>query len=425
MIDRIGIAAPLRNRDFRLLWGGTAVSLVGDGIFMVALAWQVYELTGNPAALGLVGVAWTVPQVALALPAGVGADRIDRRVPMLAGDVLRGVAVAAIAALSLTGHASVGALAGLAIAFRVGDAIALPAFTAIVPSLVSEDELLQANALAEFVMPITRTLLGPFVGGLMVAAWSAGWAFAADAVTFAASIAAIVLMRKRAVAPVAERSAVHDLREGLRYVATTRWFLLTSIGAGVVMLTTLGAWEVLIPFLVKNDLHDSAAALGFVYAAAGVGGLASASLLGQRSGLPPRPITAYYAALAVSALGMIGFGMTDHLWEAIVAAVVVQAFSTAQSVLWYPLVYRLVPDDLLGRVSSVDMMVVLVGLPLSYALVGPIANLIGTRPTFIVTGAAAAAAVLLVMLVPGALTPERDGSLADRPAPIVEGPGPD
>jgi len=167
------------------LWTGTAVSLVGDGFFIVALAWQVYSLSSSPAALGAVGVAWTLPQVLLIAPGGVLADRVDRRYPMIAGDVLRGAAVGAMAVLSLTGVITVAWMVRVAFLFGVGDAISIPAFESVIPALIPKDELVQANSLSQVVNPVARTLAGPFVGGVIIAAVNVGTAaFAVDAATF-------------------------------------------------------------------------------------------------------------------------------------------------------------------------------------------------------------------------------------------------
>jgi MFS family permease len=137
----------LRHREFRLLWTGQSISMVGDGIFFVALPWQVYELSNAPTALAVVGVAWTLPMVLALLGAGVASDRLDRRAVLIAGDVLRMVALGAIAALSLAGVIELWHLLVLSIFYGVGEALFQPSFTAIVPQVVPQEDLLRANAL--------------------------------------------------------------------------------------------------------------------------------------------------------------------------------------------------------------------------------------------------------------------------------------
>src|ERR671931_120692 len=188
------IVVSLRHRDFRLLWTGMAASLVGDGVFLVALAWQVYSLSSAPYALALVGLSLSLPHVALVLFGGVLSDRLDRRRLMLGADVVRGLAVAAIGGLSVAGSLDLGSLAGLAAVYGGATAFFGPAFDAIVPELVPSEALPGANSLDQFVRPAALRLLGPGLGGLIIAASGVGGAFLVDAATFAFSIFALVRM---------------------------------------------------------------------------------------------------------------------------------------------------------------------------------------------------------------------------------------
>src|SRR5688500_2188126 len=169
MVDRVGILRPLRVRDFALLWTGLAVSFIGDGIYFIAIPWQTYDLSNSPSALSAVGVAWSLPQIVLLLASGVLSDRVDRRHMMIAGDLVRGVAVGAIGLLSITGELTLAWLIGLVAVFGMGQAIFGPAFHSIVPTIVPSDLLVQANSLGQFVRPFAWTLIGPVVGGVLVA----------------------------------------------------------------------------------------------------------------------------------------------------------------------------------------------------------------------------------------------------------------
>jgi MFS family permease len=414
--DRVGLLKPLRHRDFRLLWGGTTVSLIGDGFFVIALAWQVYDLSPNPAALAAVGVAWSLPQVLLLMPGGVLADRMDRRSLMIAGDLLRALAVGAMATLSLSGIITVEVIVGLSAVFGIGDALFIPSFTSIVPLLVPEEHLVHANSLAEFINPVAHTLLGPFLGGILIGVAGVGWAFAADAASFAFSALMIGLIAHRHIKAEKQSSPMEDLREGLAFVRRNRWFWVSLVSTGAAILCTVGAWDALVTFLIKEELDASAFALGLVFAAGGVGALVAAVVMGQRGRLPRKPLTAYYVAFAISCLLMLGFGLVFGVWQALVISALVQAASATSNILWFTMEYRLVPKEMLGRVGSLDFMIVLAGLPLSYALVGPLADLIGVRETLMATGALGALVMLAPIFIPGALTPERDGSLDEPPA---------
>ena len=163
------ILRPLRIRDFALLFGGTTVSLFGDGIYIVALAWQVYDLSNVPTALSAVGVAWTLPMVIFLLIGGVLGDRFDRRKLMIAGDAIRAVAIAAIAVLALSGVIELWHLIAFTVLYGVGDAIFAPNFQAVVPDVVPQRLLVEANSLQQLAEPVAFRFAGPAIGGLLVA----------------------------------------------------------------------------------------------------------------------------------------------------------------------------------------------------------------------------------------------------------------
>jgi DHA3 family tetracycline resistance protein-like MFS transporter len=185
------------------------------------------------------------------------------------------------------------------------------------------------------------------------------------------------------------------------------------VAATVSLLFTWGPWEVLVPFVVRNDLGGSAAALGLVYGAGGVGAVIVAVVMGQRGRLPRRAITALYLAWTGGMLLTAGFGLVSEVWQAMTVAFLSESCITALIVIWFTLIQRLVPSHLLGRVSSLDWMISIAGLPLSYAIVGPAAGVFGVDATLIAAGLFGAAVTVAFMLVPGARDPERDGSLAE------------
>ena len=174
-LDRSGgfasgnLLAPLRHRDFRVLWLGMAVSLIGDGIFFVAVAWESYSLWNAPVALSIVGIGMTVPTVAFLLVGGVVSDRCDRRIVMVWADSLRAASVAVLAILVLTDAVRFWQLVVLVAVYGAGTAFFTPAFEAIVPDLVPRADLPAANSLDQFIRPIALRLIGPVLGGAMVA----------------------------------------------------------------------------------------------------------------------------------------------------------------------------------------------------------------------------------------------------------------
>ncbi len=427
LVDRIGILRPLRIRDFALLWTGLTVSFIGDGVYIIAIAWQTYDLSNSPSALAAVGLAWSLPQIVLLMGSGVLSDRLDRRHLMIAGDVVRGLAIGTIGVLSITGTLTMSWLVPLAVVYGAGQALFGPAFSAIVPQVVPEELLVEANSLDQFVRPLTWTLIGPLLGGVLIATVGVGWAFVLDACTFAFSAAMILAMRTRRQARAEEGTAStawEDLKEGLRYVRSRPWLWVAMVAATVSLLATWGPWEVLVPFVVRNHLDGSAADLGLVFGAGGVGSVTVALTMGQRGRLPKRAITMLYLTWALGMLMTAGFGLVSTVWQAAAVAFVSESSITALIVIWITLLQRLVPSQLLGRVSSLDWMVSIAGVPLSFAIVGPAAEVFGVDQTLIAAGLIGATVTIAFMFYPGARDPERDGSLlAAREAEAAPLPG--
>jgi DHA3 family tetracycline resistance protein-like MFS transporter len=397
---------PLRHRDFRLLWTGMCVSLLGDGVFLVAMAWQVYALSDAPTALAVVGIAMAVPTIALLLLGGVISDRYDRRTIMLAADVWRGLAVAALATLSFTGALELWHVAVLAAAYGAGTAFFSPAFDAIVPDLLPGAELARANALDQLVRPIALRLAGPAIGGLLIDVLGLGAAFALDAASFAVAAAGWLAWAARAPAAGARGSLLTDAREGLDYVRRRPWLWVTLTCAALAYLLFMGPVEVLLPFVVKNDLHTGAASLGLVFAAGGVGSVGCALAIGQY-GLPRRDIVWMYAAWTLGTLAVAGYGLSSAVWQLMLASLVFNGLETGGSIVWATAKQRGVPSTLLGRISSLDWLISTGLLPLSLALTGPLAAALGTRATLIAAGTLGAVATAAGLLVPGVRAVER------------------
>jgi transmembrane secretion effector len=406
---RVGVLRPLRHRDFALLWAGFTVSLLGDGIYLVAVAWQAYELSNTPTALSIVGVAWTLPTVLLLLAGGVLSDRFDRRLLMMAADALRAVAIGTIGALSLAGVLELWHLLALVAVYGVGEALFHPAASAITPSLVPREELVQANALEHLMRPLAMRFVGPAIGGALVAGLGPGSGFAIDAGTFVISALCIAAMRPRpaARAPAPRRSVLADVREGLTFVRATPWLWATLCAVALSLLAYLGPRQVLLSFRLKNDLGFGAGTFGAVLAAAGLGSMVAAIAVGQL-GLPRRLITWMYIGWSFATLEIALFALAGKEWLFMTIALAGGAFEGLANVTWGTLMGTRVPRELLGRVTSVDWQVSIALTPLSFAITGPIAEALGTKATMLGAGILGAVAVLAFLAVPGVRAPERE-----------------
>ena len=172
--SRINLLAPLRHRDFRILWAGMTVSLLGDGIFLVAMAWEAYALWNAPAALSILGIGMTLPTIAFLLPAGILSDRVDRRLVMLWADFGRAVVIGVLAVLSLTGALTFWQLVIVVAIYGVGTAFFIPAFEAVVPDIVPSATFLRRTRSTSSCARSRFVSSDPRVGGAMVAGLGSG-----------------------------------------------------------------------------------------------------------------------------------------------------------------------------------------------------------------------------------------------------------
>jgi MFS family permease len=341
-VSRIGILRPLKERDFALYWLGWTVSLLGDGFFLVAIAWQVFDLWNTPTALAVVGVAETLPIVALVLVGGVVTDRFERRRVLIASSLLRGACVALLGVLSLAGSIELWHIFVLAAFFGAGQAFQGPASGAIVPDLVPRHLLVEANSLSQFAKQLAFALLGPALGGIVVHELGVGTAFLLDAATFAFAIAMLSLLRPRPVAPrtaAKSTSMLHEIVEGLRFVRQHVWLWGTLAWAFVALLLIWGPLEVLVSYLVRNELGGDAGDLGLVFAAGRLGAILISLAVGQL-GLPQRHLSFMYVAFTIASLQIAAYVLAQAPWHAMVVAFAGGASWAAGLLVWSTLMQR-------------------------------------------------------------------------------------
>jgi DHA3 family tetracycline resistance protein-like MFS transporter len=400
---------PLRERDFALLFAGTLVSLLGDGIYLVALPFAVLELSDDPATLSLVGVAWSLGMVGFLLVGGLLSDRHDKRRILLIADVVRLVALAVAGTLALSGALEIWHLVGLGLMYGIGEGLTGPAMGAIVPELVPELHLVQANALERSLRPIAMRLLGPALGGVAVAVLGIGGALLVDAGTFAVSMACLLAMRSRPVeAPPAEPMR-RQLLEAAVFVRTQTWLWATLVMAGLTLLVFLGPLEVLLPYRIKHELGGSAATFGLQLAAMGAGAVVGTFARGH-VGMPARPVTTLFWLWGVATLGIAGYGIAGVIWLLMVIGFVFGTLSGFADPIWSTLMQTRVPPRMRGRVASMDWLVSIGLTPVSFALVGPVAALLGARATLVAAGVLGfAGAIAILYLVPGLREPRVSG----------------
>jgi len=391
---------PLRNRNFALLWAGMTVSLLGDGIYFVAVIWETLRLSDTAMAVSLVGLAWTLPMVGFLLLGGTLSDRVERRRVLLWASLVQALAIGAIGILETTAAIQLWSLLLLVALYGAAQAFFLPAFEAVIPMLVSPDQLAEASALDQFVRPLSFQLVGPALGGVLIAVAGTGAAFLLDAGTFVVAVATLLVMRLPRNATAPAPGTLDGLRQGIRFVLANPWLWRTLLAASLTVLLFWGPYQVLLPFLVKNELHSGSATLGLIRALGGVGALLAALAVSQR-GLPGWAMRAMLAGWALQSLTLAGYALAREAWLFAAISLAGGAFSALANVIWGTLMKTRVPNHLLGRVASLDWLVSIALVPLSFALTGPVAGLIGPRATLLGGGVLAAGTMITVMLMSG------------------------
>ncbi|MCW2606767.1 MAG: putative major facilitator superfamily transporter [Frankiales bacterium] len=377
-------SALLRAPQFRRLFAGQAVSVLGDRLVMVAMPFAVLTVPG--AGLGDVGKVLGSSALALALfvlVGGVWADRLPRHLTMLASDVVRGLAQAVAAALLLTGSATVGALVVTSAVYGAAEAFFRPAVLGLVPQVVQPGEEQPANALLALT-DNTAMVLGPALAGVLVAVAGAGTALAVDALTFAVSAVALSGLRPRPAVPPARAPFLTELAAGWAEVRARTW-VWSSIGMfGVYCALVLPSLFVLGPAFAESD-RGGASAWGVICAGFGIGAVLG-SLLALRW-RPARPGSVLVGMLAVGALQAAIVVSPLPTWAVAVLEAVTGAAVSLTFALWDTALQERVPPAAHSRVSSFDFLGSLTLVPLGYVAVGPLAERLGTVRTAVLATA--------------------------------------
>ena len=382
---------PFRTPAYRRLALALVLSTFASGVWVVGLVWEVIRIGGGPAQLSVVSTASAVGVLLPALLAGVVADRVPQKTILLCVACVELGAMTLVALLSASDATRVWHLAMITFATGVGMAFYYPAYSAWLPALVPETDLLAVNGFEGMVRPTIGQALGPAVAGGVVGAVSSGAAVAVAAVAAAAGLVALTTVPRtpvrREVArgshPV--RTALSDMKEGYLYMVRTPWLLATLLFASLMILAMMGPFEVLIPFLVKDRLGGGPDDHALVMAAFGIGG-AAGSLAMASVRMPRRYLTLMNLAWGLGCLPFVVMGLAGAVWVVAVAAFVLGAMFAAPMVIWGTLLQRRVPPELLGRVASLDWFVSVSLMPVSMALAGPLSEAIGLRSTFLIAG---------------------------------------
>lgn len=386
----------LQVRDFRWLFSGQAASSIGDTVFPVAVSVLVLERGGTAGDLGLVLAARFVAIVAFALLGGVWADRLPRVRVLVSADLLRFAAVTGLLLASGT-TPPVWLLALLVFVVGSGEAFFRPAYGALLPTVLPPEHLAKGNALSSSVAQLSQ-IIGPGVGGLLIA-WAGPQAgFALDAALFLTSALLLTCVREPAAVPCVHDNVLREIRGGVRAVLERRWIACCLAMFTVNMLCVIAPVQVLLPILVR-DKTGEAASYGVVLAVGAVGGLAGA-FAGGHWRRDARGRTAVLA-LSVFALQPVMLLLEAPLPALCATWVLTGAGVGFFIVTWETALQTDVPRDLLARVVSLDWMATFALFPVGLALTGPAVEAFGRTPVLLFAVAVALLPISLVLRVPG------------------------
>jgi MFS family permease len=389
--DRLRILRPLAHRDFRALFSAVVLSIFAAGMWAVVMVYAVIATGGGPLDLSLVAASNATGLLLCAIPGGIVADRVSRRLIVRAVSLADFLAITSVVVVGATGEVGIPQLVIVAFVLGAGAGFFFPAYSAILPRILPPEQLLAANGLEGAIRPGLQQAAGPAVAGLVLAALIPAHAAIVIAVAHGAAFVILLFLRPEPVSAGTEstdpsaRTVFHDLREAVVFTVRTPWLLWTLLYATLWVLVAVGPEEVLLPFLIRERIGEDPRLFGFLLAVYGLGGVLGSIFVSSRK-LPRRYLTTMNLVWGLSTLPFIVVGFTDQYWLLLVSMFIIGFGFSYGNVIWGTLLQRRVPRHMLGRVSSLDFFVSLALMPLSMALAGPLSEVLSLQVIFTAAG---------------------------------------
>jgi len=362
-----------RSRNFRLLWTGQAISLLGDAAFVVALGWRTFTLTGSARSLGLVLTLQGIGLLSTVLVGGALADRYDRRTMMLVSDLARFGVIGVLAVVDATGHLSIASLAAIAFVEGLATGFFTPALGGLIPLVVEEPELGSANALIGMARQ-SGFLIGPSLASLLYGFAGSTFVFGFNAVSYLVSFGFIYATRPRASEPSAAEGTFREIRSGIRYVANVPWLWVTISLFAFVLMFQWAPIQVLTPKLIREHFDLGVRAYGLVFSAIGAGMIVGSVLFAQINPRRRRGLISYLIWMLNSLL-VIVFALSPWYSLAVGSAFLRGICIGFGITVWETMLMELVPRHMLSRVVSLDWFGALGLTPFGLLLVGAVSGL--------------------------------------------------
>jgi len=398
VIERQSAFSSLRHRDFRLLWMGQIVSVTGSQMQLVAINWHIYLLTRSALALGMVGAFRAVPIILCSLLGGVVADVIDRRRLMMMTQTVMLSCSVVLAWVTFGGLQRVWPIFLLTSIASAAWAFDTPARQALMPALVPAKDFPNAVSLSMLMFQIGM-ILGPTLAGFLIASHGPGLVYAVNAASFVAVIAGLALMRAtgRPTESESQRTniSLDALLEGLRFVWRTPIIVQTMTLDFVA--TFFASANQLLPIFAKDILLVGARGLGFL-AAAPASGAVIAGLVMARTGTLKKQGKVVILSVAIFGAATIAFGVSRVFWVSLLMLAVTGAADTVSTILRQTIRQLATPNNLRGRMTSINMIFFMGGPQLGEVEAGAVASLI-SAPLSVITGGVGCVVAAVITLV--------------------------
>lgn len=388
--------SPLRHRDYALLWSGAAIMSAGQWLQQITLSWLVYDMSGSAFQLGLINGLRTLPYLIIGLFSGTIADRMDRRLLMLLTQLYLVAITSVMAVLLVSGRSETWHLFVYSFASGAGWAFVWPVRQAVIPTLVPEKEMMSAMALMMSALNFTR-LIGPAIGGILLATLGGGGNFTVQAVLYAAVILMIVTMRIPPV-PQAEsnrdKSVLGSTIEGLRYVKRND-LVMGLLVLMLVPMTLAMPYMSLLAIFAKDVYHIGETGLGILLSFGGLGSLVGTLALASAGNIKNKGLLMMLTLTGMGAT-LIMFSWAPWLPLAIVFLMLTSAFQVTFLTVNQAVLQASISDDMRGRIASLYMLQYGF-IPLGTLAAGAMADFIGTPVAIAIMGATVTAIGLIAL----------------------------
>ena len=405
----------LRHADFRKLWMADTLSVLGWQIQRMAITWHVYELTGDALLLGVLGLVRFAPVIVFGLFGGVIADQRDRRMVLIYSHLALMLSSAALVVATASGHDSLSVIYAVTFASSALNALAGPARQALIPNLVPRNEIAGAATMANLAMQAAM-VVGPAIGGVLIARTSLSLVYGVNAIGFVAVIAAALAIKARPdVIPPRERG-FSAIKAGFVFLWQTP-ILLAVMGLDFIA-TFFGAFTNLLPIFADEIFGGGANRLGLLLSAPAAGAVIGSLVFGMMR-MPVRPGLGMVACVVAYGACIIGFGASANLWLAMMFLAGTGAADSISMALRHTIRNLVTPDHYRGRIASAHSMFAMGGPQLGEFRAGAMASGMGAPLAVVIGG------VGTIMAAVGAarMVPQLTHKLVDANDPESELPG--